>query len=99
MNRRWMFVLMLVCALVLVMPRAWAQWPPETHPADQSRDIVMSWDRSAVPGDVELWAPRTVLGFSHDLALKYGQIHVVCESASDSEFGRCPTEGSLTQVP
>ncbi len=92
MSRRWMFVLMLVCALVLVMPRAWAQWPPETHPADQSRDIVMSWDRSAVPGDVELWAPRTVLGFSHDLALKYGQIHVVCESASDSEFGKCPTE-------
>lgn len=93
MSRRWMCVLMLVCALVLVMPRAWAQWPPETHPADQSRDIVMSWDRSAVPGDVELWAPRTVLGFSHDLAMKYGQIHVVCGSASDSEFGRCPTEG------
>ncbi|EKT4097788.1 CfaE/CblD family pilus tip adhesin [Stenotrophomonas hibiscicola] len=98
MSRRWMFVLMLVCALVLVMPRAWAQWPPETHPADQSRDIVMSWDRSAVPGDVELWAPRTVLGFSHDLALKYGQIHVVCESASDSEFGRCPTEGDSSIV-
>ncbi|BCX45243.1 MULTISPECIES: CfaE/CblD family pilus tip adhesin [Stenotrophomonas] len=92
MSRRWLFVLMLVCALVLVMPRAWAQWPPETHPTDQSRDIVMSWDRSAVPGDVELWAPRTVLGFSHDLAFKYGQIHVVCGSASDSEFGRCPTE-------
>ncbi|WP_099494626.1 CfaE/CblD family pilus tip adhesin [Stenotrophomonas maltophilia] len=96
MSRRWMCVLMLVCALVLVMPRAWAQWPPETHPTDQSRDIVMSWDRSAVPGDVELWAPRTVLGFSHDLAFKYGQIHVVCGSASDSEFGRCPTEGELT---
>lgn len=92
MSRRWLFVLMLVCALVLVMPRAWAQWPPETHPTDQNRDIVMSWDRSAVPGDVELWAPRTVLGFSHDLAMKYGQIHVVCGSASDSEFGRCPTE-------
>ncbi len=92
MSRRWLFVLMLVCALVLVMPRAWAQWPPETHPTDQNRDIVMSWDRSAVPGDVELWAPRTVLGFSHDLAFKYGQAHVVCESASDSEFGRCPTE-------
>ncbi|HDS1599078.1 TPA: pilin protein [Stenotrophomonas maltophilia] len=92
MSRRWMCVLMLVCALVLVMPRAWAQWPPETHPTDQSRDIVMSWDRSAVPGDVELWAPRTVLGFSHDLAFKYGQIHVVCGSASDSEFGKCPTE-------
>ncbi|CAM0121611.1 Pilin protein [Stenotrophomonas maltophilia] len=92
MSRRWLFVLMLVCALVLVLPRAWAQWPPETHPTDQSRDIVMSWDRSAVPGDVELWAPRTVLGFSHDLAMKYGQIHVVCGSASDSEFGRCPTE-------
>lgn len=92
MSRRWMCVLMLVCALVVVMPRAWAQWPPETHPADQSRDIVMSWDRSAVPGDVELWAPRTVLGFSHDLAMKYGQIHVVCGSASDSEFGKCPTE-------
>ncbi len=97
MNRRWMFVWMLVCALVLVMPRAWAQWPPETHPADQSRDIVMSWDRSAVPGDVELWAPRTVLGFSHDLALKYGQIHVVCESSSDSELGRCPTDGVIDQ--
>lgn len=98
MSRRWMFVLMLVCALVLVMPRAWAQWPPETHPTDQSRDIVMSWDRSAVPGDVELWAPRTVLGFSHDVAMKYGQIHVVCESASDSEFGRCPTEGDSSIV-
>ncbi|WP_182068633.1 CfaE/CblD family pilus tip adhesin [Stenotrophomonas pavanii] len=98
MSRRWLFVLMLVCALVLVMPRAWAQWPPETHPTDQNRDIVMSWDRSAVPGDVELWAPRTVLGFSHDLAFKYGQAHVVCESASDSEFGRCPTEGDSSIV-
>lgn len=95
MNRRVLLVLMLVCALVVLAPRAWAQWPPETHPADQHRDIVMTWDRSAVPGDVELWAPRTVLGFSHDLAFKYGQIHVVCGSASDSEFGRCPTEGEL----
>jgi hypothetical protein len=93
MNRRVLLVLMLVCALVVLAPRAWAQWPPETHPTDQSRDIVMTWDRSAVPGDVELWAPRTVLGFSHDLALKYGQIHVVCGSASDPEFGRCRTEG------
>lgn len=98
MSRRWMCVLMLVCALVLVMPRAWAQWPPETHPTDQSRDIVMSWDRSAVPGDVELWAPRTVLGFSHDLAMKYGQIHVVCGSSSDPEFGRCPTEGEPSLI-
>lgn len=92
MNRRWMWVLMLVCVLLVMAPRAWAQWPPETHPASSSRDIVMTWDRSAVPGDVELWAPRTVLGFSHDLAFKYGQIHVVCESASDSEFGKCSTE-------
>ncbi|SNT80783.1 CfaE/CblD family pilus tip adhesin [Stenotrophomonas sp. CC120222-04] len=92
MNRRVLLVLMLVCALVVLAPRAWAQWPPETHPADQSRDIVMTWDRSAVPGDVELWAPRTVLGFSHDLGMKYGQIHVVCGSASDSEFGKCSTE-------
>lgn len=98
MNRRVLLVLMLVCALVVLAPRAWAQWPPETHPTDQSRDIVMSWDRSAVPGDVELWAPRTVLGFSHDLALKYGQIHVVCGSASDSEFGRCPTEGDPSLI-
>ena len=93
MNRRVLLVLMLVCALVVLAPRAWAQWPPETHPADQSRDIVMTWDRSAMPGDVELWAPRTVLGFSHDLAMKYGQIHVVCGSASDSEFGKCPVDG------
>lgn len=93
MSRRVLFVLMLVCALAVLMPRAWAQWPPETHPTDQSRDIVMSWDRSAVPGDVELWAPRTVLGFSHDVAMKYGQIHVVCGSFTDPEFGRCRTEG------
>ena len=93
MNRRVLLVLMLVCALVVLAPRAWAQWPPETHPVDQSRDIVMTWDRSAMPGDVELWAPRTVLGFSHDLAMKYGQIHVVCGSASDSEFGKCPVDG------
>ncbi|MBN4958594.1 pilin protein [Stenotrophomonas maltophilia] len=93
MSRRVLFVLMLVCALAVLMPRAWAQWPPETHPTDQSRDIVMTWDRSAVPGDVELWAPRTVLGFSHDVAMKYGQIHVVCGSASDAEFGKCPTAG------
>ncbi|HID8536926.1 TPA: CfaE/CblD family pilus tip adhesin [Stenotrophomonas maltophilia] len=98
MNRRVLLVLMLVCALVVLAPRAWAQWPPETHPADQHRDIVMTWDRSAVPGDVELWAPRTVLGFSHDLAMKYGQIHVVCGSASDSEFGRCPTEGDPSLI-
>ena len=93
MSRRVLFVLMLVCALAVLMPRAWAQWPPETHPTDQSRDIVMTWDRSVVPGDVELWAPRTVLGFSHDVAMKYGQIHVVCGSASDAEFGKCPTAG------
>ena len=98
MNRRVLLVLMLVCALVVLAPRAWAQWPPETHPTDQSRDIVMTWDRSAVPGDVELWAPRTVLGFSHDLAMKYGQIHVVCGSASDSEFGKCPTEGDPSLI-
>lgn len=97
MSRRVLFVLMLVCALAVLMPRAWAQWPPETHPTDQSRDIVMTWDRSAVPGDVELWAPRTVLGFSHDVAMKYGQIHVVCESNSDSELGRCPTDGLIGQ--
>jgi hypothetical protein len=88
-----MWVLMLVCVLLVMAPRAWAQWPPETHPASSSRDIVMTWDRSAVPGDVELWAPRTVLGFSHDLAFKYGQIHAVCESNFDPRFGRCPTHG------
>lgn len=97
MSRRVLFVLMLVCELAVLMPRAWAQWPPETHPTDQSRDIVMSWDRSAVPGDVVLWAPRTVLGFSHDVAMKYGQIHVVCGSNSDSELGRCPTDGLIGQ--
>lgn len=92
MNRRVLLVLMLVCALVVLAPRAWAQWPPETHPADQSRDIVMSWDRSAVPGDVELWARRTVLGFSHDRLLRYGQIHALCESNSDPALGRCRTD-------
>lgn len=92
MNRRVLLVLMLVCALVVLAPRAWAQWPPETHPTDQSRDIVMTWDRSAVPGDVELWARRTVLGFSHDRLLRYGQIHALCESNSDPALGRCRTD-------
>ena len=48
---RWLWWwLMLFSALVLVVPQAMAQRPPETHPTDEHRDIVMSWDRSAMPG-------------------------------------------------
>lgn len=50
MTRAMAWVMVLACALVLVVPKAKAQRPPETHPSSEHRDIVMSWDRSAMPG-------------------------------------------------
>lgn len=72
---------------------AWAQRPPEVHPASDSRNIALSFDRSALPGDLQLWGPRTILGHSADESLGYGQIHLTCSSASSAEHGRCPTIG------
>lgn len=91
---RGLMWVMLSTALVVMAPRAFAQRPPETHPVSEHRDIVMSWDRSAMPGDVELWAPRTVLGFSSDTSLNYGSLHLTCRAAEDSTRGACPTAGT-----
>ncbi|WMJ70352.1 CfaE/CblD family pilus tip adhesin [Stenotrophomonas sp. 24(2023)] len=94
---RWTmgWALVLAGGLAMVAPGASAQRPPETHPASEQRDVVQGWDRSAVPGDIELWAPRTMLAHSHaDTTLEYGYLHLVCASRSDARQGRCPTEGS-----
>jgi len=90
---RGLMWVMLSTALVVMAPRAFAQRPPETHPVSEHREIVLSWDRSAMPGDVELWAPRTVLGFSTDSSLKYGQLHLTCLSETDRRLGACATRG------
>jgi len=81
--------------LMMVVPSAWAQRPPETHPVSSSQNIVMSWDRSSIPTEIELWAPRTLLGYDHtNPALQYGQLHLVCSSSSDTSQGACPTDGT-----
>ncbi|MCO7463371.1 MULTISPECIES: CfaE/CblD family pilus tip adhesin [Stenotrophomonas] len=98
MNRRGVWTVMLVMASLLVMPNAWGQRPPETHPVSATQNIVMTWDRSGVPADVELMPPRTVLGYHQtDRALEYGELHMVCRSQSDSDRGACPTEGTAEQ--
>lgn len=91
----WVWV---VLASVLLVPGAWAQRPPETHPSSARQDIVMSWDRSAMPGDIELWAPRTVLGYERSGELGYGSLHLTCMSNSDSAQGRCPIRDTLEDL-
>lgn len=95
MKRLWVWGGMLVGALVVVVPRAWAQQPPETHPSSDHQTITLTFDRSSPPGDVVLWAPRTVLGYSTDEALQYGKIHLTCLSSSDAASGRCPTQDTM----
>ncbi|MBA0449439.1 CfaE/CblD family pilus tip adhesin [Stenotrophomonas maltophilia] len=90
---RGLMWVMLSTALVVMAPRAFAQRPPETHPVSEHRDIVMSWDRSAMPGDVELWAPRTLLAYASANTSLYGKAHLVCTSETDTSQGRCPTTG------
>lgn len=92
MKRLWVWGVMLVGALVVV-PRASAQRPPETHPSSDHQTITLTFDRSSPPGDVVLWAPRTVLGYSTDTTLKYGTIHLTCISETDSGAGKCPVRG------
>lgn len=96
MNRRVLWVVMLLCALVLALPKAWAQRPPDTDPPTGviTQDIVMSWDRSAVPGEIVLLPEKTLLGFNTDQSKGYGRLHMTCRSESDSAAGRCPTVGS-----
>ncbi|WP_204260647.1 CfaE/CblD family pilus tip adhesin [Stenotrophomonas maltophilia] len=87
-------LLLLVGALVAVVPRAWTQQPPETHPSSDHQTITLTFDRSSPPGDVVLWAPRTVLAFSTAGDRSYAVSHLTCRSSSDSQRGSCPTEGS-----
>ncbi|HAL23117.1 MAG TPA: pilin protein [Stenotrophomonas sp.] len=92
MSRRLWWWLVLFCALVVMVPRAMAQRPPETHPTDEHRDIVMTWDRSAMPGDIVLMPPRTVLGYEQAGTMEYGRIFLTCQSELTAERGRCPSE-------
>lgn len=95
MKRRVVFVWMLVSALAVVVPRAFAQRPPQMDPPTGviTQDIVMSWDRSAMPGDIEVWPRRTLIAHDHlDPAKNYGALFLTCASASDAATGRCPVE-------
>ncbi|WP_350259556.1 CfaE/CblD family pilus tip adhesin [Stenotrophomonas riyadhensis] len=96
MNRRVLLVLMLVCALVVLAPRAWAQRPPDTDPPSGviTRDIKLGWDRSAMPGDIEIWARKTLVAYDRDPLKQYGALFITCASATDSATGRCPTENT-----
>lgn len=84
----------LAMAALGLAAEAWSQQPPQTHPSNAQRNLVMSWDRSAIPGDIELWSPRTLLAYdavSPDLP--YGASHLVCLSDTDPTQGGCPTRG------
>ena len=93
MKARGWWVVMLVMALLVVVPRVWGQQPPETHPVSTHQDVVMSWDRSAMPGDVVLWAPRTVIAYQPASPFPYATSHLVCTSEFDAAKGRCPVVG------
>lgn len=93
MSPRGVWTVMMLAALLALTPKAWGQRPPETHPVSATQNIVMSWDRSAMPGDINLWVPEFVLGYSADLSLKYGQLHFTCASATDPRTGACPVTG------
>jgi hypothetical protein len=95
-----------LCALVVLAPRAMAQQPPETHPTSEHRDIVMSWDRSALPGDIELWARATLLAYEQQGTLNYGRLFMTCASNTSSERGKCPmldtheiSLGTVSSIP
>ncbi|MFL6959254.1 CfaE/CblD family pilus tip adhesin [Nocardiopsis yanglingensis] len=94
MNRRVLLVLMLVCALVVLAPRAWAQRPPDTDPPSGviAHDIKMAWDRSVMPGDIEIMPPKALIAYDPDPDKHYGKLYLTCTSRSDSSTGRCETE-------
>ncbi|WP_216073957.1 hypothetical protein, partial [Acinetobacter baumannii] len=66
--------------------------------------INMGWDRSAMPGDIEILAPKTLIAYDIDLSKQYGKLYLTCESASDPTSGMCRTEdteaesGDVTSV-
>lgn len=81
--------LLLAAACLLGSAQALAQRPPATTPATGviTTDIVRTFDRSA-PEALELWAPRTVLGYG-EVELGYGKIHLTCDG--ELTHARCPT--------
>ncbi len=89
LRRAWLWPALLLAGAVQ------AQQPPETHPASDHRNIVLTYDRGTLPGDQVLWPERTVMGYSTDPDLKYGLIHLTCGSNSDSGKGRCPVADTL----
>ncbi|CCP12989.1 CFA/I fimbrial subunit E [Stenotrophomonas maltophilia SKK35] len=95
MKRRVVFAWMLVSALVVVVPRAFAQRPPQMDPPSGViiQDLVMDWDRSAIPGEIELWPQKTLIAHDHlDPSKLYGALFLTCVSASDPATGRCAVE-------
>ncbi|PWB22577.1 pilin protein [Stenotrophomonas sp. SPM] len=84
---------MVVCVLAVLAPQAMAQQPPETDPTPIVQKVTLEWDRSSMPGDLEIWPDRTVLGFSRDVTRKLGQIHLTCRSSVDPSQGSCSTSG------
>jgi len=109
MTRRVMLVWTLMGALVVLVPKAFAQRPPQMDPPSGviTQDIVMTWDRSAIPGDIEIWPRRTLIAHDYlDPLKQYGALFLTCASATDSSTGRCPVEdthadvrGILSSVP
>lgn len=106
MSWRSTAAMLLLLTTPLMVPQAMAQKPPETHPASERRDIVSGWDRSTPPSDIELWAPRTVLGYEDQDTHGYGQLFLTCRSNTDTATGRCPVadthdtgEGTGSLVP
>lgn len=92
-----MWVLMVVMVMLVEMPMAWGQLvrPPQTEPprAVVVHDTVISWDRSSMPGDIELMARKTLLAYDYlDYGKSYGRLFVTCGAAQYPELGRCPTE-------
>lgn len=107
MNRRGVWVLMVMSALMVLVcvPKAWGQRPPETVPVGLVKEShVMSYDRSSMPSAIQLFATRTILGYSADVNQGLGRIHLTCRSKSDSINGACAesdtgnTETGTTQI-
>mgnify|MGYP007064346663 FL=1 len=95
MKRRVVFMWMLVSALAVVVPRALAQRPPQMDPPSGviTQDVVMPWDRSAIPAEIQVWPRQTLIAHDHlDPSKQYGALFLTCVSASDPAMGRCAVE-------
>lgn len=84
-------IVMVLLCLFMLAPQAWAQQPPDKDPqGGVSQDIVQNWDRSAIPAEISLIAPKTLLAYNADPARGYGALHFTCASSSHAATGRCP---------